>query len=231
MIAPPFSGSQRILGHPEYAVKVMLHGLEGAIDSKEYEGVMIAMHNNDDEYIGSVLSYIRNDFGNSASFVTPAYVAKIRQETDGRKTAYNFDELVGEIPKPLTYQDNWKVTASSTALQGVGSYRDPGHVFSYKGWKTESSQKPGMWFMVQLPTAQSLTELHFDSGKDGFPINYVVSVSADGKAWTKVGKAKGSSGVNTLSWETFEKSTFLKIETESEGENAWSMKKLTLYSR
>jgi mono/diheme cytochrome c family protein/glucose/arabinose dehydrogenase len=231
LIAPPFSGSQRILGHPEYAVKVMLHGLEGAIDSKEYEGVMIAMHNNNDAYIGSVLSYIRNDFGNTGSFITPEYVAKIRQETEERKTAYSFDELVGEVPKPLIFQDNWKVTASSTALQGVGSSRDPGHAFSYKGWKTESSQEPGMWYIVQLPTAQSLTEIHFDSGKDEFPKIYTISVSTDGKSWTKVAQEKGVAGVNTLAWEPLEKSTFLKIETESQGEQAWSMKKLTLFSR
>jgi mono/diheme cytochrome c family protein len=231
LIAPPFSGSQRVLGHPEYAVKVMLHGLEGAIDSKEYEGVMIAMHNNDDEYISSVLSYIRNDFGNTGTFVTPEYVAKIRQETEEREKAYSFDELVGEVPKPLTFQDNWKVTASSTALQGVGSSRDPGHAFSYKGWKTESSQEPGMWYIVQLPTAKSLTEIHFDSGKDEFPKIYTISVSTDGKSWTKVAQAKGVAGVNALAWKPLEKSTFLKVESESQGEQAWSMKKLTLFSR
>jgi mono/diheme cytochrome c family protein len=231
LIAPPFSGSPRILGHPEYATKVMLHGLQGAIEKKEYEGVMISMKTNTDEYIASVLSYIRNDFGNTGSFITPAYVAKIRKETESRKDPYSFEELVGEIPKALTFQDNWKVTASSTALQGVGSSKDPGYAFSYKGWKTESPQSPGMWFMVQLPSQQAISEVQFDAGKEGFPLEYTVSLSTDGKSWTKVAQGKGNPGVNSLSWTGTGKFTYLKMESQSKGEQPWSMKKLTLYSR
>lgn len=231
LIAPPFSGSQRILNHPEYAVKVMLHGLSGAIDSQEYEGVMIAMNSNDDEYIASVLSYIRNDFGNSGTFVTPEYVAKIRKETEARKENYSFEELIGEIPKTLAYQDNWIVDASSTALAGVGSTRDPSYAFSFKGWKTESSQEPGMWFMVQLPSPQALTEIQFDAGKDGFPLNYTVNISNDGTSWTKVGQKNGVAGINTLNWKPQGKSNYLKIEANSKGEKPWSMKNLKLFSR
>ena len=231
LIAPPFSGSPRVMGHPEYSVKVLLHGLSGAIDSKEYEGVMIAMNANDDEYIAAVVSYIRNDFGNSGSFVRPEFVAQIRKETETRKTMYAFDELVGEIPKSLPLQDNWKTSASSTALQGVGSSRDPSYAFSFKGWKTETTQQPGMWYMVQLPSAQALTEVQFDAGKDGFPLDYSVSVSNDGKSWIKVRTTKGVPGINSLSWKPTGKFSYLKLETESKGESPWSMKRLMLYVR
>lgn len=231
LIAPPFSGSPRILGHPEYATKVMLHGLKGAIENKEYEGVMISMKTNTDEYIASVLSYIRNDFGNTGSFITPDYVAKIRKETESRKEAYSFEELVGEIPKALTFQDNWKATASSTALQGVGSSKDPAYAFSYKGWKTETPQAPGMWFMVQLPSPQAISEVQFDGGKEGFPLEYTISLSTDGKTWTKVAQGKGNPGLNSLSWTGSGRFRFLKMESLSQGEYPWSMKKLTLYSR
>lgn len=231
LIAPAFSGSPRILGHPEYLVKVMLHGLQGTLDAQEYEGIMIPMNGNDDAYIASVLSYIRNDFGNTGTFIAPDYVAKIRKETELRNAVYTFDELVGEIPKALTFQDNWKVTASSTAFQGVGSVKDPGYAFSYKGWKTETAQVPGMWFMVQLPNPHLLTEIHFDSGKDEFPEHFSVSVSDDGKSWTKVALAKGVPGLNTVAWKPTGKSSFLKIEAETKANHAWSMKKLTLLSR
>jgi mono/diheme cytochrome c family protein len=231
LIAPPFSGSPRILGHPEYAVKVMLHGLKGAIDAKEYEGVMIAMNGNDDEYIASVLSYIRNDFGNSAAFISPEYVGQIREETAARKANYGFDELVAEIPKPLTFQENWKVTASSTALQGVGATKDPGYAFSFKGWRTDTSQEPGMWFQVQLPTPQRLTEVQFDSGKENYPVQYTVSVSSDGRIWTEVAQAKGVVGNNKISWTPVGNSTFIKLETKAKGDYTWSMKKLTFYAR
>ena len=231
LIAPPFSGSPRILGHPEYAVKVMLHGLNGAIENKEYEGVMIAMNTNTDEYIASVLSYIRNDFGNTGSFIKSDYVAKIRKETSTRKAAYSFDELISEIPKAMTYQENWKATASSTALQGVGSSKDPSYAFSYKGWKTESPQTQGMWYQVQLPSPKAIAEVRFDAGKEGFPLSYSISVSADGKSWTKVAQGKGVQGINSLSWSAAGKSSFIKIESDSSGEFPWSMKNLTLYSR
>jgi mono/diheme cytochrome c family protein len=231
LIAPAFSGSPRVLGHPEYATKVLLRGLTGGIDNKEYEGVMIAMDSNDDEYIASVLSYIRNDFGNSGSFVQPAYIAQIRKETEARKTNYTFDELVGEIPKPLTFQDNWNVSASSTAPIGVGYPKDPKYGFTFKGWKSETAQTPGMWLQVKLPQAHALTEVQFDSGKEGFPIAYAVSISSDGKNWTKVGETKGNPGLNHLSWKTKDKSAYLKIESLENGEKPWSMKNLTLFAR
>jgi mono/diheme cytochrome c family protein len=231
LIAPSFSGSPRILNHPEYAVKVLLHGLSGPVDSKEYEGVMIAMNSNDDEYIASVLSYIRNDFGNKGTFISPEYVSNVRKETENRTSAYSFEELISEIPKSFTFQDNWIIEASSTALVGVGSSKDPSYAFSFKGWKTETSQEPGMWFTVQLPTPQTLTEVQFDSGKDGFPISCSIFISSDGKTWTKVAQEKGKPGLNTLSWKPQGKSSFLKIETNSKGDHPWSMKKLTILSR
>lgn len=231
LIAPAFSGSQRIMGHPEYAVKTMLHGLTGDLDDKEYEGVMIAMDMNDDEYIASVISYIRNEFGNDASFVSPEYVAQIREETKERDSNYSFDELIQEVPKALPPQDNWIVSASSTALQGVGSTRDPSYAFGFKGWKTEEVQEPDMWFQVELPEARQLAEIQFDSGKDQFPLNYTVSISPDGATWTEVANGEGEAGVNNLRWKSDESIRFIKIQSVEKGEKPWAMKNLILYAR
>ena len=230
-LAPAFSGSPRILGHPEYAVKTLLHGLTGDIEGKEYEGVMIGMGTNTDEWIASVVSYIRNDFGNKGSMVSPEFVARIRKGTQARTTNYRFDELVSEVPKALTIQDNWKINASSTALQGVGSTKDPSYAFSFKGWKTETNQEPGMWFQVELPKDQNLTEIQFDSGEDQFPKNYSVFVSQNGSTWSEVAKTSGEKGVNTLQWNPSGKSRFLKMQTNEKGEKPWAMKKLVLYAR
>lgn len=231
LIAPAFSGSPRIMGHPEYAVKTLLHGLTGAIEGKEYEGVMIAMNTNDDQWIASVVSYIRNEFGNKGSFVDADYVAQIRKETEPRKSNYDYDELVGEIPKALFPQDTWKVTASSTALQGVGSTKDPSYAFSFKGWKTETSQEPGMWFQVELPKEHEFAEIEFDSGDEQFPVKYTVSVSNDGSQWTAVGSGSGVKGLNTVRLNAQATGKFVRIQAAEKGEQPWAMKKLTLYAR
>ncbi|MBN3519272.1 discoidin domain-containing protein [Algoriphagus lutimaris] len=231
LIAPAFSGSQRIQGHPEYAVKTLLHGLTGDLEGKEYEGVMIAMNMNDDEYIASVLSYIRNDFGNEGSFITPEYVAQIREETKERDSNYTFDELIREVPKALAPQDNWIATASSTALQGVGSTRDPSYAFGYKGWKTEESQKPGMWYQVELPDEHQLAEIQFSASKEEFPIGYTVSISKDGQSWNEVAKETGHPGLNNARWKSSENVRFIKIESAETGEKPWSMRSLILYAR
>ncbi|WP_057936484.1 DUF7133 domain-containing protein [Algoriphagus resistens] len=231
LIAPAFSGSPRLMGHPEYAVKTLLHGLAGALDGKEYEGVMISMESNDDEYIASVVSYIRNDFGNSGSFVTPEFVAQLRKETEGKDGMYQFDELIEEIPKSLTLQDNWKITASSTALQGVGSTKDPSYAFSFKGWKTDGPQQSGMWFQIELPEERNLTELQFNAGEKEFPKNYNVSISNNGTNWTEVASGSGVKRINSIQWKSGENARFLRIETTQNGEESWAMKQLTLYAR
>ncbi|WP_114752493.1 DUF7133 domain-containing protein [Pleomorphovibrio marinus] len=231
LLAPGFSGSPRIQGHPEYAVKTLLHGLTGDIEGKEYEGVMIPMAENDDTWIASVVSYVRNDFGNRGSFVHPEYVAKIREETRDRKSNYNFDELVQEIPKALLPQDNWKVTASSTAWQGVGSSKDPSLVFGYRGWKTENEQAPGNWFQVELPQLTKLTELQFEADEKQYPRAFSVAVSSDGKNWKNLGTGTGDKGVNRFQWDEEVQAKYLRMELSEGCEEAWEMKKLSLYAR
>ena len=41
--APPLAGSPRVLGHHDYVVSVLLHGLTGAVNDKTYSEVMVPM--------------------------------------------------------------------------------------------------------------------------------------------------------------------------------------------
>ncbi|MNY60511.1 hypothetical protein D3C86_1970750 [compost metagenome] len=50
------------------------------------------MKDNDDEWIASVLSYVRHEFTNSPP-VRPADVKTIREQTVSRDKAYTLDEL------------------------------------------------------------------------------------------------------------------------------------------
>ena len=83
-MAPSLAGSPRVLGHRDYVIKVLLHGMTGPLNGVTYTDVMIPMGQQNDEWIASVGSYIRNSFGNRASFVTPADVARVRAGTAGR---------------------------------------------------------------------------------------------------------------------------------------------------
>jgi mono/diheme cytochrome c family protein/glucose/arabinose dehydrogenase len=93
MVAPPLASSSNITGDPEKLIKILLHGLSGPINGKNYPDVMPALGANDDDYIASVISYIRNDLGNKASVVKPADVKKVRHETSGRDKSWTKKEL------------------------------------------------------------------------------------------------------------------------------------------
>ncbi|MHA4895918.1 DUF7133 domain-containing protein [Pedobacter sp. PWIIR3] len=92
MPAPILSGAKDVNGDPEKLIRILLHGLSGPVDGKDYPDVMPAMGFNTDDYIASVLSYIRSDIGNKGSLIKPADVKKVRA-------------LIGERSKPWTIKE------------------------------------------------------------------------------------------------------------------------------
>ncbi|WP_276165956.1 DUF7133 domain-containing protein [Zobellia alginiliquefaciens] len=94
-LAPSFFRSQIIgIENPDAIIGVALHGLKGPLRGEKYGAdVMTPLKSNDDKYIASVLSYIRNTFGNRASYITPEQVAKVRKETKDREM-YTEAELI-----------------------------------------------------------------------------------------------------------------------------------------
>lgn len=83
MPAPPLVGSPRVRGDKTLVIQLLLNGMKGPVDGKTYTDMMPAMGSNDDKWIASVLSYIRNsgELGNHASVVTPKEVADVRANT------------------------------------------------------------------------------------------------------------------------------------------------------
>ena len=82
--APPLAGSPRLQGEDRILpVEILLHGLKGPIDGKNYKDLMPSMAVQSDEWIAAVLSYVRNsgDLANNASVITPEEVEKIRGYT------------------------------------------------------------------------------------------------------------------------------------------------------
>ncbi|PRY09687.1 putative membrane-bound dehydrogenase-like protein [Pontibacter ummariensis] len=83
MPAPPLAGSPRVRGDKILLTQLMLNGLQGPVDGKTYPNTMPAMGHQDDKWLASVMSYIRNssELGNKASVITPEEVKEIRANT------------------------------------------------------------------------------------------------------------------------------------------------------
>lgn len=91
-LAPSLIGSPRVTGDWEITTKILLNGLTGPIDGKEYAGVMVGMKHQDNEWLASVLTYIRMHL-NDASPVRTPYVNRIRQEYKEREDYWTIEEL------------------------------------------------------------------------------------------------------------------------------------------
>lgn len=164
LMAPALAGSLKIQGHPEYAIRVILHGMDGAIDGKTYAGNMMApMKDQSDEWVADVLSYIRNNLSNESSVVSKEQVANIRAKTADQKNMYTYDKLSKIVPKEIYINKDWKVTASHTFNARIGGNISPQTAFTFEGWSTGKKQEKGMWYQVEFPSQISLSEINFTS--------------------------------------------------------------------
>ncbi|WP_153798995.1 DUF7133 domain-containing protein [Foetidibacter luteolus] len=93
-VAPPLAGSARVKGDAETLIKILLHGLQGPVDGKDYPAIMPGMGDNSNEYIASVLSYIRTAMGNNSTVIEPSEVRVLRPKLQGRKTNWTLEELL-----------------------------------------------------------------------------------------------------------------------------------------
>lgn len=160
-MAPRLAGSPRVNGHRDYVIKATLHGLTGPLDGVSYGDLMVPMANQTDDWIASVLSYVRTSFGNTGGMVAPGDVRRVREATAARKAPWNVSELEASVPRLLVPDSaTWKASAShntEAARNGL----------SLAAWSSGVPQERGMWFQVELPQSAMLTELQFDSRSAG----------------------------------------------------------------
>lgn len=258
LLAPSLINSPRIQAHPDYIIKTLLRGLTGEIQGESYAGViMVPMADNNDEWIASVASFVRANFENESTPVSPADVARVRKETANQKSAYKFDELWSSIPKPLEITNAWKMTASHTGEVRKGSTASPRGAVTFEGWTTGVTQQKGMWFQVEMPQEATITEFSFKSPsvRRGFrpgspppiethPRAFDLEVSLDGKQWTKVlqNASAATPGSSNIRFQPV-KAKFMRITlTQSESiihgermgkpfdfEVVWNMREFKLY--
>ena len=226
-MAPPFAGSKTIAGHRDGPVLALLHGLAGPVNGRTYEAQMVSMATNSDDWIASVASYVRNSFGNSGAFVTPAEVKRLRVATKDRTQPWTQKELMDALPQPLGDSKKWKLTASvngaacGAAIDGDAKSR----------WDTKGSQTPGQWFQIELPAETEIAGVRLDAAKSAndYPRGYKVELSADGQTWGKpVAEGKGSGAITDIPFAPA-KAKFIRItQTGSVQGKFWSIHELAV---
>lgn len=95
--APPFAGSEWVLGPAEHMIRIPMYGLTGPVKVKgeTYNLSMPAMGaalSPDD--LSAVLSYIRSSFGNNASPITAEQVSAVKAKVGSRSQPFTADELM-----------------------------------------------------------------------------------------------------------------------------------------
>ena len=182
----------------------------------------------------------------SGVLITPADVGRVRAATATRKTFWTLPELVASIPVPL-FADSWKLTASHNTEAALGAA-------TLTGWNAGAAQQAGIWFQVELPKAEMVTEVQFQSpppggrggagsaaavttsgapvvAPPGFPRGYKVEVSSDGSSWTAAAEGTGN-GLTTVS--TFQpvQAKFVRISLTANSEDApeWSIQNLKIFA-
>jgi mono/diheme cytochrome c family protein/glucose/arabinose dehydrogenase len=98
--APPLVGSEWVLGDEKRLALILLHGMEGPLDvnGKRYDApdilpVMPSHSTMDDNSISSILTYIRNEWGNVGGPVSRRTVGMTRVTSQGRVVPWTAAEL------------------------------------------------------------------------------------------------------------------------------------------
>ena len=187
---------------------------------------MIPMASYDDKWVADAISYVRNSFGNSAPFIKPAQVAKVRAATKDRKTPWTMQELEAIIPQKLTNRKAWKFKSShgtnfANAVDGDATSR----------WDTKGAQKPGMWLRIELPTPIKLGGILMDSRGSArdYPRGYKVTLSDDGEFWGEPVATGAGSHPLTAIFLDMPTATFIKIEQTGKAPSLyWSIHELNI---
>lgn len=100
-LAPPLAGSKRLQGHPELVCRIVLRGLTGPNNGVTYPDQMVSFAWADDNWLAAILTYARQEWGNTAGFIRPSRVARVRKETADRDKPFTVDELSAMTFPPL----------------------------------------------------------------------------------------------------------------------------------
>ena len=131
-VYPPLVASNWVTGHPQVVSRILINGLNGPIvvNGSNYNGNMPAFGSSglalSDKDIAGVITYKRQEWGNSASEVTEATIAEYSDLYAGRSVPWQAADLkeglgpVPEVTVPIVEELN--VNGEAAAENGVTSY-------------------------------------------------------------------------------------------------------------
>jgi mono/diheme cytochrome c family protein len=88
-LAPSLIGSELALGAPGIAARIVLNGKEGSVGLMPPLGSVLT-----NEQVAAALTYVRREWGHSASAIAPDAVGQVRAATNGRTRPWTNDELL-----------------------------------------------------------------------------------------------------------------------------------------
>lgn len=106
--APALRGAKHVNNDKDYAIRILLHGLKGPIEGKTYPSEMASMKDNSDEWIASVLSYIRYEFVGTSVRAAKGRQSAVVQAIDVKKLR----DQHARVKKPWTMEELEKLTAA-----------------------------------------------------------------------------------------------------------------------
>ena len=182
-MAPSFVNNPTILGSKDILAKVALHGISGPLRGKSYVGgFMMPLKTNDDHYVASVLTYVRNSFGNKAEMITPDEVAAARSETEGITQAYTESSIRELQLNSGSDVKLWKLSASD-GQKHLAFLQDDEEKTTFA---TKAAMKPGMWIEAEFPHQRNVFKVVLSAKGGDFARKIKVEVSENGNDWRTV---------------------------------------------
>ncbi|MEY2880878.1 MAG: hypothetical protein RLZZ15_3258, partial [Verrucomicrobiota bacterium] len=95
-LAPPLADSEWVTGPASRTVRIALHGVRGPIKvlGRTYYLDMPPLGALSDEQVSAITTYIRREWGHTATPVAPEFVAAIRKEVGPRTEGWTQEELL-----------------------------------------------------------------------------------------------------------------------------------------
>ena len=133
----------------------------------------------------------------------------------------NVRVTVTSVTEPPPQQ--WRVSAShnnnQTGTEGLLRAIDNN---PYTRWATQTPQRPGMWFQIDLGEARPISQIQLDNALSprDYPRGYIVRISTDGQNWTVVAfNQANTQPVNVVF--SSRPARFVQIEQTASDPTAW----------